>query len=116
MTIGLANGMVPALTLDSGMPNSLIAKDRSRIARYSLLLCGTVASGEILRLGGGFFSSSDHSTSFAKPWLTFSSASAQRHAAACAVFAKGCAPLLAAAVSCSIVHALPQSTGQPKRA
>jgi len=109
----LACGMVAALTLGSNMPPSCNWNDRSKIAQYSWLLCGTTARGEIFWFGGWSSHRVSHAMSFAWPFLTLSNASSRRHALAWVVFADGWAPHLTAALRWCGVHGSPQSTGHP---
>jgi len=96
---GCACTTVAALTLGRGIPPTWISNERSRIARYGRLWCGTAASGEIFKFAGGLASSSLQGISFAKPCCTFSNVSSRRHRMASGVFADGCAPRSTAARS-----------------
>ena len=47
------------------------AKDRSKIALNSLILCGIIANGEIFKVDGEFYFMSSHLTMVAKPCDAF---------------------------------------------
>jgi len=87
--------------------------DRSRIAQWVLLLCGTKVSGDIFKFLCGLFLILSHLMIWAWPWHSFSFASAQRYFAVSGVFAERCGPRLTAASRCSRVHGGLQSTGHP---
>ncbi len=109
----MALGFVDSFTLGNRIPASNSWKERSRIGRTFLLLCGIAASGLILRFSGMSSLSLSHSASRASPASTFSMVSARKHAVASAVQADGWFPRLTAAVMCSCDHGGPQSTGHP---
>ena len=95
------------------LPFSLSWKDRSRMARYFLDLCGIIAIGEIFRFGGMLFLISFHFIFFAKPSFIFVSVSFIKHCLASFPFAEMCAPRFSDAIMWSLVQLFPQLTGQP---
>jgi len=113
MACWMAHGFVRLLTLGRRMPASISWKDRSRIGRKGLLLCGIAARGLIFRLLGGLSFISSHRTNLASPASTFSIVSARRQAMASNVHVEGWFPRSTAAVMCSCDHGGPQSTGHP---
>ena len=104
---------VPSLTDGIFVPWKLSLKDRSRMALNFLDLCGIIAIGEILRFFGGACLMQANLILLAKFPFSFSTVSWSRQFLAAADFADMCAPLLTAAVICSLVQGSPQSTGHP---
>ena len=87
--------------------------ERSRIVLNSLLLCSTIATGDILSCVGMLFFIDPHFTTHAYPCLTLLVVSAQRNLMAFLDLDDVCGPLFNSVVMCSFVHGFLQSTRQP---
>ncbi len=107
------SGIVAVFTLGNLIPCSHNWNERSKMVQNSLLLCGTAASGDILRFWCGASFMSSHLNISALPCATFSRASCHKQAAASGNVAEMCGLQFTAASKCSLDHDLPQSTGQP---
>jgi len=92
---------------------SLIANDKSRIARKGLDLCGTMASGEILSCGGGLSFMSVHRTKRACLLFNFAVTSSSICAMAFGDSADACGPLSTAACIWRFDHGRPVIAGHP---
>ena len=94
----------PSCTIDSWCASFIVASltdskvslffvfslnDKSRIPLNFLLLCGIIASGDILSFVGILFLISFHLIIFAKPLATFVCASAMKHLRASGTLADG---------------------------
>ena len=88
-------------------------KERSKMTRNSLLLCGTIATGEIFSFGGMLCLMSLHLTTLAKPFLIFSCVSSLRKSTAAGSYAERWAPRVMASMMRVGDQLSPQSTGQP---
>jgi len=84
-----ACGMVAELILGRKMPARQIWYDKLRMAQKRWLLWGMAMRGDTFRFGGGIAFMASQGTSWAKPWATFSRASAHRAAAASGVHVDG---------------------------
>ena len=69
-----------------------ILKDRSSMHLKSLLLCGTIATGDNLKFAGTLSLMSDHLTTRAYPFLIFSVVSRRRNSDAPSRYADLCGP------------------------
>ena len=89
-------------------------KDRSKMERNPLNLCGIAAIGEIFSWLGGLCFIESHSTIFACPSLTFLIDSVAKCSSASSDNADRCGPRSTASQISSLVHGHPVRLGHPK--